>query len=1015
MYTPAHVRKSLVVLAATFLPATASAQLNGDGYYRVQNYTTGRYITVIDDYGTIDFFTTDADLGAIATVKPFETIVSDPGSIIYIKSMGDTYYDLQGQGTGMFDIVGGYIQIGKPLVAGCYEPYATKAGQVAYLYDQQNTKDVGKVLTAGRPMWRYWYIHPVNTAGDHYFGIAPSVSADGLYAQTFYASFGLQTSAAEHIRAYVVKRVVDDVAIYEELSGDVPAETPVILTSTLPSASDNRLQLLHTDAAAPTGNKLKGVYFCNDVKTNNPHRNVVAYKPATMRLLGTTSDGHLGFVTADVDYVPANSAYLTVAKSAPAELRLMTESEYDAYIAAKAEEERRRTPVTLSAISVSRQYGTSNPDFTFATEGTILSGQPTITCAATEASPVGTYPITIARGTVENENLTLVDGTLTVTAAPLTVTARSYSRRQGEANPAFEVDYSGFLLTDDATVLTSQPVVTTAATAASAPGTYPIEVSSAAAHDYAISYVAGTLTVTEAERVDIVATDVTVEYGDPIPALTYTSTGAALSGQPALSTTAIQGSPVGTYAITVSKGTVANYNDHYTAATLTITPAPLTIAVSDATRTDEEPDPEFEIVYEGFKLTDDASVLTQPAVAATEATATSAPGQYAITVGGAEAVNYAISYRAGTLTVTEAPAVAIAATDITVEYGEPLPALTYTTAGATLRGEPELVCDAVVGSPVGTYAIHVVPGTVANLHATYADATLTITPAPLTIGVCDATRTEGDPNPVFELTYEGFKLTDDASVLTQPAVASTEATATSAPGQYAISIGGAEAVNYAISYRAGTLTVLEAEGILIAATSLTVEYGEPLPALAYTTAGATLSGEPELVCDAVVGSPAGTYAIRVLQGTVTNLHATYADATLTITPAPLTVTACSYSREEHQDNPELEVTYEGFKLTDDASVLLALPVAATDATAESPAGDYVISVSGGESDRYSFVYVSGTLTVNPYNAVSGLAADGLWPADVYTVAGRLARRGARSLAGLPAGVYVVGGRKVIVR
>ena len=153
--------------------------------------------------------------------------------------------------------------------------------------------------------------------------------------------------------------------------------------------------------------------------------------------------------------------------------------------------------VTLTAVNCSRQYGEANPTFGFTvSNGTLTSGSPTITCSATATSPVGTYDIVIAKGTVGNETVNLVNGTLTITKAPLTISAGNYSKVEGEDNPAFTPTFSGFKNGESKDVLTKQPTVTTTATKTSAAGDYPVTVSGAEAQNYNINYENGTLTVT---------------------------------------------------------------------------------------------------------------------------------------------------------------------------------------------------------------------------------------------------------------------------------------------------------------------------------------------------------------------------------------------------------------------------------------------------------------------------------------------------------------------------------------
>ena len=98
--------------------------------------------------------------------------------------------------------------------------------------------------------------------------------------------------------------------------------------------------------------------------------------------------------------------------------------------------------------------------------------------------------------------------TLNVSKASLTITANDCAKSQGEENPELTVTYSGFKNGDDASALTTLPIVTTTATTDSPAGTYPITVSDAAATNYDITYVSGTLTVTAKEPDVIDVTDI---------------------------------------------------------------------------------------------------------------------------------------------------------------------------------------------------------------------------------------------------------------------------------------------------------------------------------------------------------------------------------------------------------------------------------------------------------------------------------------------------------------------------
>jgi hypothetical protein len=87
---------------------------------------------------------------------------------------------------------------------------------------------------------------------------------------------------------------------------------------------------------------------------------------------------------------------------------------------------------------------------------------------------------------------------LTVARAPLTITADDLARPLGQPNPPLTARFSGFVRGDDAGALSSPLALSTAATPASPVGSYPITPGGATAANYAITFVPGTLTVTNA-------------------------------------------------------------------------------------------------------------------------------------------------------------------------------------------------------------------------------------------------------------------------------------------------------------------------------------------------------------------------------------------------------------------------------------------------------------------------------------------------------------------------------------
>lgn len=88
-----------------------------------------------------------------------------------------------------------------------------------------------------------------------------------------------------------------------------------------------------------------------------------------------------------------------------------------------------------------------------------------------------------------------------------------------------------------------------------------------------------------------------------------------------------------------------------------------------------------------------------------------------------------------------------------------------------------------------------------------------------------------------------------------------------------------------------------------------------------------------------------------------------AECAVTVTKIPLTVRVEDVSRKYGDENPQFKISYEGFRDGDTETRLTTSAVAQTDANLKSAVGDYEIILSGAESNKYSFNYVAGKLSV----------------------------------------------------
>ena len=347
------MRKNLFITAVLSLSVflTANAQLGDNGFYRVQNNATGRYVGIIHDRSETEVVTTQADLNALRAYKNWDWVESDPATIIYIEkkgsgtSNGKTYFDcnLHGQGTNTYAIINYDIKILD--MGGKYRCYVVYNGtQNLSELDASSTAVVNKLNINNNNTWD-WNIIPLNSSSNNYFGVKPTVTADGKYYATMYANWGF-TPVSASTKAYYVEKVENGYAVIRQITGAVPAATPVVFECAGANAADNKLDIASNNATLPSANKLSGVYFCIN-NGQDYHKDFVAYDPATMRVLGVCSDGRPGFVKKDVadftvpyDFrffmakgaIPPNTAYLKVSADTPDELPLITAEEYAAGI-----------------------------------------------------------------------------------------------------------------------------------------------------------------------------------------------------------------------------------------------------------------------------------------------------------------------------------------------------------------------------------------------------------------------------------------------------------------------------------------------------------------------------------------------------------------------------------------------------------------------------------------------------------------------------------------------------------
>ncbi|MGH9104468.1 MAG: MBG domain-containing protein [Acidimicrobiales bacterium] len=228
---------------------------------------------------------------------------------------------------------------------------------------------------------------------------------------------------------------------------------------------------------------------------------------------------------------------------------------------------------------------------------------------AATAAVLGTWLLSAVAGTLGSAGVAASapsGGAVTVRPAALSVSGPTISVTYGAGFPGLGPTYAGFVHGDSAASLSEQASCSTTATATSPPGPYAVTCSGAVDPDYQISYVLGTLTVL-ASPSGVVATsappapdvpvvpvgattsvatrpvltvkapDMTVSQGSSVPALLPSYSGfvdganaASLTSQATCRTTAVAGSPVGTYPVSCAGASDPKYLISYLGGTVTV-------------------------------------------------------------------------------------------------------------------------------------------------------------------------------------------------------------------------------------------------------------------------------------------------------------------------------------------------------------------------------------------------------------------------------------------------------------
>ncbi len=396
---------------------------------------------------------------------------------------------------------------------------------------------------------------------------------------------------------------------------------------------------------------------------------------------------------------------------------------------------------------------------------------------------------------------------------------------------------------------------------------------------------------------------------------------------------------------------------------LVVSPAPLTVTGSNASRPYGQPNPAFGGTVAGLENQDNIT-----ATFSSSASSNSAAGPYAIVPAlvdpGDRQTNYNVSLVNGTLTVAQAAPQISWTNPVTISYGTPLGS-NQLNAAANTPGS--FVYSPTNGTELNTGAnllsVQFTPTDTVDYSHASANVSLVVSPVALTVTASNTSRPYGQTNPVFGGTIAGLENQDNIT-----ATYSCSAASNSAVGPYAIVPTlvdpGDRQTNYTVSLVNGTLTVAQAAPQISWTNPAAITYGATLSS---NQLNATANVPGNFVYTPTNGSVlnTGTNLLVVQFAPTDTIDYSNANASvnLVVSLAALTVTASNASRPYGQTNPVFGGTIAGLANQDNITAAYV-----SSATSNSVVGAYGIVPElvdpGDRQTNYTVNLVNGTLTVS---------------------------------------------------
>ena len=690
--------------------------------------------------------------------------------------------------------------------------------------------------------------------------------------------------------------------------------------------------------------------------------------------------------------------------------------------------------LTITAKSYTRAYGDANPTFEYTSTGAVLKGYPSITCEATPTSNVGTYDIIISKGTVSNTYVTLVNGILTIIAKvvdnpTITLSATSYTYDGTAKEPTV-------IVKDGETTIPASEYSVSYSNNTNV-GTATVTITDAEGGNYAVSG-SVTFTITKADgsitaptgKSDLVyngtAQDLITAGSSATGTVKYSLDGTTYS------TDIPQGTAAGKYTVYYKVEGDANHNDV----------AAQSFEVTIAAKTVDNPT----ITLSATSYTYDGTAK-EPTVTVKDGETTIPASEYSVSYSNNTNVGTATvtitDAEGGNYTVSGSATFAISSGDGSLTPPVGKSNLVYNgtaqdliTAGSSTTGTVKYSLDGT------TYSTDIPQGTAAGKYTVYykveGDANhndvaaqsfeVTIAKAPLKVSVGEYTITEGDDIPSFTISYDGFKNNETAEILTTAPTATCTATKDSKAGEYEITVSGGVATNYEFSYTAGKLIIMpkefdeniegenENEETVVTYTITNNSEGtggDETPTVAISN-GSNVSGECTIPETVTHGEK--TYAVTEIAENAFQNNTNLTDVTI-----PSSIEAIGNN------------AFSGCTGLKSITLLNETPIVFS-----SPAQARRMMTRGGSLSIFEGVDKETCILYVPEGSVDKYKAAEVWKEfknilpiestgigtilntegdvfDIYDLNGRKVKTKAKSLDGLPKGVYIVNGSKFMVK